>query len=267
MNDLIHAVAAFLLPPTGAFPLLMLAWWWRQRHRWLAGSLFAIGLVSVWVGSTELGAIWLQDRLLGPQRAVDVAALKARPHGAQDAKPDAMIVVLGAGARRLMPEYGSAQLKPLSIERLRYGIWLSRQTGIPAMFTGGAPRDMRPEGYTEAGLAQLTAAREFGFELAAVEDQATDTHENAVFTAAMLKDSTVMRGRTIRRVVLVTHDVHMRRALRAFREALPPEVEVIPAPIGVPLPGYVWRDLLPSQDGTARARYLGYEWLGYVAGH
>ncbi|WP_416757519.1 YdcF family protein [Roseateles sp. So40a] len=257
MNDLIHAVAAFLLPPTGAFPLLLLAWWWRQRHRWLAGSLFAIGLLSVWVGSTELGATWLQDRLLGRQHAVNVAALKPKPNEA----PDAMIVVLGAGARRLMPEYGSAQLKPLSIERLRYGIWLSRQTGIPVMFTGGAPRAMPNEDYTEAGLAQRTAALEFGFRLAAIEDRATDTRENAQFTAALLKD------RPVRRVVLVTHDVHMRRALQAFRQALPPEVEIIPAPLGLPLPGYDWRDLLPSQDGIARARYLGYEWLGYIAGH
>jgi uncharacterized SAM-binding protein YcdF (DUF218 family) len=255
MNDLIHAVAAFLLPPTGAFPLLLLGWWLRHRRRWLSGALFATGLVAVWIGSTELGALWLQDRLLGRQQAVEIERLKEVPPA------HSIIVVLGGGARKLMPEYGNSQLKVISVERLRYGIWLSRQTGLPLMFTGGKPKDAPDSHMTEAALAERTAAQEFGFALAAKEDRATDTRENARFTAELLRD------RPVRRVVLVTHDVHMRRALRAFREALPPEVEVVPAPLGLTVPGFEWRDLLPSQEGTARARYLGYEWLGYLAGH
>lgn len=255
MNDLIHAVAAFLLPPTGAIPLLLLAWWLRQRRRWLSGSLFAAGILALWVGSTELGALWLQHRLLGTQQAVDVQRLKREP---QD---HSVIVVLGAGGRRLMPEYGTAQLKTLSIERLRYGIWLSRETKIPMLFTGGEVRNSGEQQWTEAGLAARTAEQEFGFQITWREDQASDTRENASFSAAMLRD------KSIRRVILVTHDVHMHRAIRAFREALPADVELIAAPLGLPLEGYEWRDLLPSQDGTARARYLGYEWLGYIAGH
>ena len=79
MNDLIHAVAAFLLPPTGAFPLLLLAWGLRHRRRWLSGALFATGLIAVWVGSTEFGALWLQDRLLGTQQAVRASTGAQRP--------------------------------------------------------------------------------------------------------------------------------------------------------------------------------------------
>jgi uncharacterized SAM-binding protein YcdF (DUF218 family) len=255
MNELTHAVAALLLPPTGAFPLLLLAWWLRRRHHWLARGLFVLGLVAVWVGSTEFGALWLQERLLGPQQAIRVQQLQDLP------SQQSVIVVLGAGARKLMPEYGSAQLKPLSIERLRYGIWLSRQTSIPLLFTGGAPPASHHEGSTEAGLAKRTAQQEFGFHVTWVEDKARDTRENALYTAALL------RGQPIRRVIVVTHDVHMRRALRAFREALPPDVQLVAAPINVPLPDWEWRDFLPSQEGAARARYLGYEWLGYVAGH
>lgn len=255
MNDLTHALAALLLPPTGAFPLLLLGWWLRHRRQWLSRALFTVGLIAVWIGSTEFGALWLQDRLLGPQQAVQVAPLK------QGSPNDSVIVVLGGGARLLMPEYGTSQLKPISIERLRYGIWLSRQTAIPMLFTGGTPRPARPGQMTEAGLAARTAAQEFGFTLTWREDRATDTRENALFTAEMLRD------KPIRRVILVTHDVHMRRAMRAFREALPPDVELVAAPMGLSLPGFEWRDLLPSQEGIARARYLGYEWLGYLADH
>ncbi|OWQ92168.1 hypothetical protein CDN99_07430 [Roseateles aquatilis] len=254
MNDLTHAVAAFLLPPTGAFPLLLLGWWLRHRRQWLSRALFLAGLLAVWVGSTELGALWLQDRLLGPQQAVRIAQLKDLPPS------QSVIVVLGGGAR-LLPEYGTPQLKPISIERLRYGIWLSRQTAIPMLFTGGQPRVARPGLMTEAALADRTAAQEFGFTLTWREDRATDTRENAEYTAELL------RGKPIKRVVLVTHDVHMRRAMRAFRDALPADVELVAAPMGLPLPGFEWRDLLPSQEGIARARYLGYEWLGLVANH
>lgn len=255
MNELTHVGASLLLPPTGAIPLLLLAWWLRQRRQWLARALFVLGLLAVWVGSTEFGAISLQERLLGPQQALSIPALQHLP------PRQSAIVVLGAGARKLMPEYASSQLKPLSIDRLRYGIWLSRQTGIPLLFTGGAPPTAKHQGTTEASLAQLTAQQEFGFDIRWLENQARDTRENASYSAALLRDTPV------RRVILVTHDVHMRRALRAFREALPPEVEIIAAPIGVPVPGWEWRDFVPSQEGAIRARYLGYEWLGYLADH
>ena len=49
------------------------------------------------------------------------AAVKAR-------EPVA-IVVLGGGSRPLSPEYGVSNLEERSMERLRYGLWLGRETG------------------------------------------------------------------------------------------------------------------------------------------
>ena len=51
--------------------------------------------------------------------------------------PKTAIVVLGAGRRLLAPEYGVAELSSMGTERLRYGVWLSRQTGLPLAFSGG----------------------------------------------------------------------------------------------------------------------------------
>ncbi|UXH80312.1 YdcF family protein [Roseateles amylovorans] len=255
MNELTHGLAAFLLPPTGAFPLLLLGWWLRPRHAWAARAMFVLGLVSVWVGSTDFGAQWLQDRLLGRQSAFDLRRLAEVP------APQTAIVVLGAGGRVLVPEYHGSQLKTLSVERLRYGIWLARQCDCPLLMSGGPGRFPKPGQPSEAALADRLAREQFGFTPRWLEDRSADTRDNARFSAEMLK------GQGIRRVVLVTHDVHMRRAIRAFRAELPQDIELVPAPIGLNPPGYEWRDVLPSQEGIARARYLGYEWLGWMAGH
>lgn len=263
MNELTHAAAAFLLPPTGAILPLLLAWLLRHYLKRLAALLFVFGLAVIWLTSSEMGAQWLQDQLLGVQKPLDLRRLAEQPAGRPvDRSPEkSVIVVLGGGARVQMPEYGSAQLKPMSIERLRYGIWLSRRTGSPLLFSGGAARDAQPGQPTEAALAALTAQLEFGFSIRHLEDRSTDTRENARYTAELLKD------KQLQRVILVTNDVHMRRAMRAFRAALPPEMELVAAPMGLNLRGFEWRDLLPSTAGITRSRYLGYEWLGWVANH
>lgn len=255
MNELSHVVVAILLPPTGALPLLLMGWWLRARRAWLARLFFALGLLGLWVGSSDLGALWLQERLLGPQQAFALARLKDVP------PQQTAVVVLGGGGRLTVPEYGSPQLKTISIERLRYGIWLASRCDCRLLFTGSVGRGAKPGMLSEADLADRLARDEFGFIPTWLEKRSTDTRENALYSAELLQ------GTGIKRVLLVTHDVHMHRAMRAFRAALPPEVELIPAPMGLAGPGWDWRDLLPSHDGIARARYVGYEWLGTLAGH
>jgi hypothetical protein len=58
--------------------------------------------------------------------------------------PRTAIVVLGGGRRLLAPEYGVATLTPRSIERLRYGVWLARETGLPLAFSGGVGHGAKP---------------------------------------------------------------------------------------------------------------------------
>lgn len=255
MYELSHALAAILLPPTGAMPLLLAAWWLRPRHRRLAVTIFAGALLGLWLGSTELGAQWLQQRLLPPEPALTPQRLASLPP-----RPTA-IVVLGAGGRTRAPEFGEPQLKELGLERLRYGIRLARQCACPLLFTGGELRHLSQGRITEAALAQQAARRDFGFALDWLEDRAQDTRENARYSAPLLTRAGVQR------VLLVTHELHMPRAMRAFRQALPPQVELVAAPVGVSLPEWEWRDALPSQAGVAKARYLGYEWLAWWAGH
>ena len=103
-------------------------------------------------------------------------------------------------------------LNPASLERLRYGIWLGRQTGAPLMFSGGLGH-ASDLGAAEAEVAAETAIRDFGRPLRWTESRSRDTRENAQYAVATLREHKVER------LVIVTHGWHMTRALRAFREA------------------------------------------------
>ena len=121
----------------------------------------------------------------------------------------------------LAPEYGVSNLTAGSLERLRFGIWLGRETRLPVGFTGGvgwAQTDAKPE----AQIASQIAATEFGRPLKWIEENSRDTRENAVRTVALLKPQ------GIRHIVLVTHGYHMPRALRDFEAAAGPDIRIEP---------------------------------------
>jgi uncharacterized SAM-binding protein YcdF (DUF218 family) len=82
-----------------------------------------------------------------------------------------------------------------------------------------------------------------------LEGSSTTTTENAADTARLL----LPRG--VRRILLVTSALHMRRARGLFERA---GFEVVPAPtdIEVARRPFEWRDLVPDAealDGSARA--------------
>jgi len=176
------------------------------------------------------------------------------------AKKPVAIVVLGGGTEPFAPEYGVSSLHALSLERLRYGVWLAGQTGAPIAFSGGVGW-AQGEATPEAKVAARIAAEEFARPIKWLEDQSRDTRENASRTAALLKPA------GIQHIVLVTHGWHMPRALRAFVEAAGPAVKVEPAPMGLARrqirPALDW---MPSSRGFTEMRQVLREWLGRLAG-
>jgi len=171
--------------------------------------------------------------------------------------------VLGAGRKREAPEYGSADLKPMTLERLRYGLWLGRQTRLPVGYSGGLGFGS-PPGPTEAAIAARIAERDFNARLRWLEDRSRDTNENARYSVPLL------RAAGIDRIVLVTHGFHQRRALAAFERAAAQDgaaMRVIAASVGLPPPGALEPgDWLPSSEGFAMTRLALHEWLGRIAG-
>jgi len=192
------AISLILLPPM--LPLLAIAAGlvlWRRRPR-LGRMLAWSGLLLAWLGSTPATLYPLIERLENVP-LLEESAL----HGAQ------AIVILGAGYRRFMPEYDGPTPNRLALERLRYGARLARQSGLPVAVSG------------EASLLVESLVRDFGIEPRWAEGESLDTAGNARFTAALLQPE------GIRRIVLVTHALHMRRASREF---IAQGFEVVPAP-------------------------------------
>jgi uncharacterized SAM-binding protein YcdF (DUF218 family) len=146
------------------------------------------------------------------------------------------------------PEFGGDTLGRLTLERVRYGAFLARQTGLPVLVAGGAPE----EGVrAEAELMREALQREFGVPVRWSEDQSRNTRENAANAAAILS------AEAVRRVLLVTHGFDVRRARAEFEAA---GLQALAAPTLVPLPGALGpRDFLPSAGALWTAHYASYE--------
>jgi uncharacterized SAM-binding protein YcdF (DUF218 family) len=251
--------AALVLPPTPWLALALggAALLWKRRA--LGWVLTGAAMLGLWLCSCEGFAQRLTTLLLRPPPGLTATRLKAIEHDARAGKPVA-IVALGGGRERLAPEYGTNNLPPESLERLRYAVWLGRATGVPIAYSGGAGFGREDE-TSEAQVAARIAASEFGRPLRWTEDDSRDTRENAERTVALLEKA------GIREIVLVTHGWHMRRALRNFDEASHGRMHLVPAPVGlaprIDRPGLLW---LPTAPGFTHVHHVLHEALGLLAG-
>jgi uncharacterized SAM-binding protein YcdF (DUF218 family) len=168
------------------------------------------------------------------------------------------IVILGGGVLGQAPEYGLAQPSAPTLERVRYGAWLARQTNKPLAFAGGVGWAAGPNTTPEADVARTVLKDDYGLELRWSDSRSRDTAENATRMAQ------AMRGDRIQRIALVTHAWHMPRAVAAYQKA---GFKVTPAPTGFAVPRE--RELLewlPSVHGLDLSRSVLREWLGRQLG-
>jgi uncharacterized SAM-binding protein YcdF (DUF218 family) len=252
-------VTALLLPPV---PLLLLALIGARLilpRRGLGWVVILLSVALIWLSACTGSGRLLMQFALRPPPVLSADRIQALKADAQAKRPVA-IVVLGGGMEALAPEYGVSSLRATSLERLRYGIWLGRETGLPVAFSGGvgwAQLDAKPE----AQIAAQIAASEFGRPLKWIEDSSRDTHENAARTIALLKPQ------GIRQIVLVTHGYHMPRALRNFEQAAGGEIRIEAAPMGMArrgdLPALNW---MPTSDGFQDVRSILRELIGRAVG-
>ncbi len=232
-------LSAWLLPPLGFLVIALFAVTFLQGRRLKAVAGIAIAL-------TLLLSLPLIANTLS-------RSLEGRPASVAELSTAQAIVVLGGGVHYAAPEYGGDTLSKTSLERVRYGARLARDTKLPILVTGGSVYGGEPEGK----LMQRVLENEFFVAVRWAEAASRNTQENAAYSAALLRSSGVQR------IALVTHAWHMPRAAAAFAKT---GLEVTPAPMGfAPREVSVFENLLPSTGAFERSANTIREWVGRLA--
>lgn len=201
-----------VFPPGGNLVLLLLAWFMRKRWPRLAGTMFAVSVLTLYVFSTPWGA----GLLLRPleNRYADVQVSRA---------PQAqMIVMLGGGVFPVAGSHKEGELNGAG-DRVREAVALYRAGKASVIFISGGNIEFLDGGAEPEALSTARLLESLGVPASAIvaEDASRNTHENAELTASTLK------GRNVHRILLVTSATHMPRAAALFRHA---GLDVIPAP-------------------------------------
>ncbi|MDL2337989.1 MAG: YdcF family protein [Pseudomonadota bacterium] len=257
-------LTALVLPPVPLLLMLLLgARLILPRRSW--GWLIVLASVGgLWLTACSGFARAIEPLLLSaspPLRPARIAELRAEAPSAADKRAGGStvaIVVLGGGVEPYAPEYGTSNLSSYSLESLRYGLWLGRETGWPVAFSGGVGWGNQP-GAAEADVAARIAAQDYGRPLRWVEADSRDTRENAARSVPMLQAAGV------RHILLVTRGWHMQRAKFLFEEAARNSgLRIDAAPMGlatgVEIAALAW---IPSSAGFERVRLVLREWLGW----
>jgi uncharacterized SAM-binding protein YcdF (DUF218 family) len=228
------------------------------------GSLWvvlAVGFVLVLLGRRAVGLVVLGAGLVAfyvlstPVVAGRLSALvQTVPALSDDAARGASaqaIVVLSGGLHYHSPEYSGPTVDDTSLVRLRYAARLHRLTGLPLLVSGGRPRGAE----TTLGAAmQKVLADDFAITDVIVEDRSLDTHENAVFSAAILAE------KKMNKILLVTHASHMPRAVAAFSQT---GLDIVPAPtVFAYTAGVSPARYAPRLSGLGESHYAIYEIVG-----
>jgi uncharacterized SAM-binding protein YcdF (DUF218 family) len=231
-------IKAIVLPPTGLLLVSLAGLSLRRRFP-------RCGIAMAWAGIAVLLVLSMPVVAVLLVRGLDASP----PFEASRAANAQAIVILGGGLRRNAPEYGGDTLGELTLERVRYGARLAHDTSLPVLVTGGSVLG----GETESSLMREALERELDVRVRWTEDRSRTTHENAVYSAAILKSA------GIDSVVLVAHSFDMRRATAEFAAA---GIRTTPAPIAVPaMKPTSLMDYLPSFAGLHTSYYAVYEIL------
>ena len=244
-----YFVKQLLLPPGILLLFLLAAWWLRHSRPRLAGALFAVGLVGLWLMSLPVMVEW-------SARAIEREPALAPSEWSSLSECADAIVLLGSGRERGDPAWGSDQPTGIGLERQRYAAQLAKASGLPVLVTGGLHYGTPP---SEAQIMADSLREDSGVEVRWKEERSRTTWENAQMSAEIL----LPQG--IKRVVVVTQAWHMPRSVWSFEKA---GFDVVPAPVGFlsvdnarPLGGWmpeyksVWQSGLLLNEAVGQIAY------------
>lgn len=239
-----YALSSLILPPTSLIVLTIIGALLLRRSRGL-GLTLVLGSQALLLALSMPAVASALARSLEPP-PVDTAELK----GAQ------AIVILAGGNNLGSPEWGGETVNAFTLQRLRYGARLARETGLPILVTGG-----RPEGgnFAEAALMRDVLVQEYKLPVRWIDVEARTTGENAQMAARALKADGV------KRVALVTDAMHIPRSRQVFEAN---GLEVITCPTAyagqrpfelgqlIPGPGALRTSHLAMREWVSRGYYL-----------
>src|SRR6185369_731300 len=101
-------------------------------RRWIGGIVISLALLTLFVLSVPLVSSRILIQLEAPYRADVIVPGKQALSNVQ------AIVILGGGRRSDSPEFGGDTVSHYTLERVRYGAQLARQTGLPVLVSGGS---------------------------------------------------------------------------------------------------------------------------------
>ena len=235
-----------LLPPAinfifAAIGLLLL----KMKPR-LGKVLLSLSFISLYMFSLSPVSKWLVSGLEDYPAIVIV----------KDNIQEQAIVVLGGGRIENTPEYVHDTVNSWTLERVRYGALLSKQTQLPVLVSGGRLRD---EQQSEADLMQYALQQDYGITTVIKEEQSRNTAENAIYSARLLKEQ------GIEKAYLVTHAWHMKRAVYAFEQT---DIKVTPAPTIFSSSSVIHHPVLawfsPSAGALSRSSFVVHEYIGLI---
>ncbi len=226
------------MPPASSLLLAVAGLlFWPRRPR-LGVALCATGILSLWLLATPVLADALARAAEGypPLDPLHLTTAQSRAQA---------IVILGGGVRPNAPEAGGDAPGVHTDLRLIEGAKIARATHLPILVSGTDREAFAMRRFLEEDL--LVPVRW-------TEAASINTHENAVFSARLL------RQQGIERIILVTSSAHLTRAAAEFRAA-GFEVEAAPAEM------WTWDErgalaLVPSVLALERSRTALYEWAG-----
>jgi uncharacterized SAM-binding protein YcdF (DUF218 family) len=237
-------IRMIVVPPANL--LLLIALGYLVRRRWPRSGrvLSRSAIVALLVLSTSAGSLML----VAPLENLTTPLAQAKGTGAQ------AIVVLSAGIVDAAPEYGGQDTPdPVTLVRLQYGAWLQHETGLPLLVSGGIVPGT-PSTRSLGAMMARALREDFRTPVAWIEDKSETTEQNAVYSARMLQAAGV------KRVLLVTHAMHMPRSREAFARR---GIDVVEAPTMF-YSRARWSPfmLVPTASGLYRSHYAMHEWIG-----
>jgi uncharacterized SAM-binding protein YcdF (DUF218 family) len=212
-------LTALALPPTSLLIFIFIGALLIRSKPKLAKRIIFFSVATIWLLSTNTFSVWFHNQVIPEYPLVTAKDLKEKSVQA--------IVVLGGGVVVGLPG-GDEQMSKTSLERLRLGAHLARQSGLPLVFSGGSGWGAKDASVAEADVAEKVLHDAFGIKLNYKESSSRDTQENAGNTWALLSKQ------GIQRISLITHSTHMPRASAEFKRV---GFDVAEAAVGLPTIG------------------------------